>query len=104
MYQNKSSSDWKVKPAPHGGGECASRKSENVIDVIAPPGVIVNPPETMEQLREWRAAQWRKAEVDPTTIATISLANAEERAPNLKDWMQKVDAEARQGGSESQAT
>jgi hypothetical protein len=80
---------WKVREGPFGRGDALVRALGNqTADVIAPPGVPLNPPERMSDLLQWRVAKFMRGRITKRP-RVVSLDEAKELAPSQAEWIQR---------------
>jgi len=79
---------WKVREGPFGRGKTLVRALGNkTAEVIAPPGVPLNPPERMSELMQWRFTKFRSGRI-MMRPRVMSPEEAKELATGQAEWIQ----------------
>jgi hypothetical protein len=93
MQHEEAQEGWQTVSAPHGVGEClAQRGGHGEVRVIAPPGVILDPRESTEELTTWRLCWWRAGQLlgSPRQVSMDELKSA---VASRWGWVQHCLAE-----------
>jgi hypothetical protein len=78
---------WLLEPAPYGQGWClVSAQSADFVEILAPPGVMLEQPEQISRLLSWRLARWSRGRLLKPP-ALLSLTDALDLAPSRQTWI-----------------